>query len=192
MSDDPNVGLVAIVDWVRVWVLRAKAIVHGEDRNAELERPFSRVVLMCAGVLAAESTAMKVNHCLIKLLSVILRRHRLPVQKSNLDMRLRIVPHFFSVESYILRSDLLPCLLAYLFKSCVGHIIVRERFLHREEGSEHGSVDFLVSCDSVENDLRALLHNLVVVEQVKEEEQILMLVLVRRHPVAELLACTFG
>ena len=80
MCDDPDVGLIAIVDWVWVWVLGAKAIVHGEHRNAELERPFSRVVLMCARVLAAETTSMEMDHCLIKPLPVILRRDRLPVQ----------------------------------------------------------------------------------------------------------------
>ena len=105
-------------------------------------------------------------------------------------MSLWIVLHFVSVESHVLRSDLLPCLLTYLFKACVSHIIVRERLLHGEDGSEHRSVDLLVCRDSVENDLRTLLHNLVVIEQVEEEEQILVLVLVCRHPVPELLACT--
>ena len=79
---------------------------------------------MCTRVLAAESTSMKVDHCLIEPLPVVLRGDGLPVQKSNLDMSLWIVFHFVSVESHVLRSDLLPSLLAYLFKACVGHIIV--------------------------------------------------------------------
>ena len=111
MCDDPDVGLIAIVDWVWVWVLGAKAIVHRENRNAELECPFSRVVLMCARVLATETTSMKVDHCLIKFLPMILHRDGLPVQKSNLHMSLRIVLHFVSVESHVFCSDLLSCLL---------------------------------------------------------------------------------
>ena len=79
LCDDPNVRLIAIVDWVWVWVLGAETIVHGEHRNAELERPFPRVVLMCTRVLAAESTSMKVDHCLIEPLPVILRGDGLPV-----------------------------------------------------------------------------------------------------------------
>ena len=133
---------------------------------------------------------MKVDHCLIEPLPVILRGDGLSVQKSNLDMSFWIVFHFVSVESHVLCSDLLPSLLAYLFKACVSHIIVRERLLHGEDGGEHWGVDLLVCRDAVENDLRTLLHNLVVVEQVEEEEQILMLILVCRHPVPELLACT--
>ena len=101
-----------------------------------------------------------------------------------------IVFHFVSVESHVLRSDLLLRLLAYLFKARVSHIIIGKRLLHSEDGGEHWGVDLLVSRDAVENDLRTLLYNLVVVEQVEEEEQILMLVLVCRHPVPELFACT--
>lgn len=46
LSNDPNIGLVTVIDRVGIGVFWRKAVVDAEDRNIQLARPLSGVVLV--------------------------------------------------------------------------------------------------------------------------------------------------
>ena len=63
LCNDPYISLVTVIDWIRVGVLWRQAVVDAEHRYAELDGPFSGVILMCTRVLTDESTSVEVNNC---------------------------------------------------------------------------------------------------------------------------------
>ena len=124
LGHDPDVGLVAIVDGVGVWVLGRQAIVDRENGDSELEGPLARVVLVRARVLATEATSVEVDYGLIECLSVVLGGHRLSVKQANLDMSARIVPRFPQMELRTFCSYLFCSVLGQLPELLIGHIVV--------------------------------------------------------------------
>ena len=102
-------------------------------------------------------------------------------------MSARIVPRFPQMELRTLRSNLFCSVLGQLSEPFIGHIVEGKRLFQREGLGQHRHIKFHVGLDPIQDDLGTLLDNLVIVEKIKEEEHVLMLVLVRGHPIPELL-----
>ena len=127
MCNDPNIGLVTVIDWVRVGILWRQAIVDAEHRNAKLDSPLSCVVLMCTRVLTNETTSVEVYHCLIEVL-LVCSRDWLVVHKSDLNVSVRIVINITFMVCDVtlgLIYNILSSLSNHeLIKLFIGHVIV--------------------------------------------------------------------
>ena len=71
MRNYPDVGLVRIIDWIRVWILRSQSVIDAKDWYAELYSPLPRIVLVGARILAAETSTVEMYNCLIEVLGIV-------------------------------------------------------------------------------------------------------------------------
>lgn len=71
MRNYPDVGLVRIIDWIRVWILRSQSVIDAEDWYAQLYCPLPRIVLMGARILAAETSTVEMYNCMIEVLRIV-------------------------------------------------------------------------------------------------------------------------
>ena len=71
LRHDPHIGLIAVIDRVRIWILRSEAIVNAEDWDFQTDGPLSRVTLVHTGIHTAETTSMEVNDGMVILLRLL-------------------------------------------------------------------------------------------------------------------------
>lgn len=65
LGHNPDVGLIAVVDWVGVGIFRGESIVNAKDWNLEVNSPTACIVLVSARVLTEVTASVKVNYTFV-------------------------------------------------------------------------------------------------------------------------------
>ena len=100
LSQNPDIGLVAIINWRRERVLRGEAVVNAEYGYSKAICPLSSVILMTAGVMTEKAATMKVDNGKVEMPRIFPGK-RLAAKYSDLDMASWIVLPFIHVHGYV-------------------------------------------------------------------------------------------
>ena len=191
---NPYVCLIAIINWIRIRILRSQSVVYTEHWYTHLNRPLPCITRMYLWVLATETASMKMNDHLIKFIHFPESLHKsffevifnqLVMQKSHLDLLAWIKFWITGVESNELCIDLLLIILDFK-KLLISKFIVWLSLFKIKNFGQHGHKDDLVGFNAWKHYLARLYCNFIFVLHIKEGENFCSIMLVFSEPIPKL------